>query len=302
MTTSPTASIPGCPLCGAAGRPAFTARDRNREIEDRPFHYARCERCTTLWLVDPPADLGRFYPEGYYELPPAERLPALAAGEGHKVALLREVADGGRLVEIGPGFGVFAFAARRAGFDVTGVEMDARCCAYLRDTVGVGAVHSARPAAELERLPPSRAVALWHVIEHVPDPGGLLDAIARHLEPGGVAAISTPNPQSLQMRLLRARWAHVDAPRHLTLIPLGALTERARRSGLRPMRVTLADPAGRHWNRFGWEAALRRRPAAGPPTKPVAAAALGLTLAMRPVEERDRLGAAYTVTFRKEPA
>ncbi|HEV8151750.1 MAG TPA: hypothetical protein VGP78_02410, partial [Solirubrobacteraceae bacterium] len=71
MTTSTTASIPGCPLCGAAGRPAFTARDRNREIDGRRFHYARCERCATLWLVDPPDDLGRFYPEGYYELPPA---------------------------------------------------------------------------------------------------------------------------------------------------------------------------------------------------------------------------------------
>ena len=36
------------------------------------------------------------------------------------------------------------------------------------------------------------------------------------------------------MRLLRGRWVHVDAPRHLTLMPLDALAERAGRGGLRP--------------------------------------------------------------------
>jgi 2-polyprenyl-3-methyl-5-hydroxy-6-metoxy-1,4-benzoquinol methylase len=289
-----------CPLCAADGDPAFVARDRNREISPLPFPYARCRDCATLWLTEVPTDLGRYYPEAYYELPAAADLPKLAAGEQAKVDLIAAQTAPGRLVEIGPGFGVFAFAAKRAGHTVTGIEMDARCCAYLRDTVGVEAINSAEPETVLAGLEPSRVIALWHVIEHVPAPGALLDAIAANLEPGGVAVIATPNPEALQFRLLKERWAHVDAPRHLSLMPLDALSARASRAGLRLAGLTLRDPAGRHWNRFGWEYALRRRPAGGPAGPVVNLAGIAAAQLLRPLEGRGRNGAAYTAVFRKE--
>jgi hypothetical protein len=128
----------------------------------------------------------------------------------------------------------------------------------------------------------------------------VLEAAAANLEPGGVLALATPNPESAQFRLLGPRWAHVDAPRHLFLLPLGAITGRAAELGLRRAAVTTSDPSGRHWNRFGWEYALRRRPAAGPPPRPLALAALGLTVALRPLEHSGMRGAAYTAIFVKE--
>jgi 2-polyprenyl-3-methyl-5-hydroxy-6-metoxy-1,4-benzoquinol methylase len=288
-----------CPFCGGPAEPAFAAVDRNRELSPQRFRYRRCAACATLSLVDVPQDLGRFYPQAYYELPQAGELEQIARGEAHKVALIAGRAPGGRLVEIGPGVGGFAYAARRAGFDVTAIEMDERAAAHLRDRVGVDTVHSDDPATALAGLAPSRAIALWHVIEHLPDPAAVLDAIAANLEPGGVLALATPNPQALQFRLLSARWAHVDAPRHLFLIPLGALTERAAAAGLRRVAAFTSDPSGRHWNLFGWEAALRRRPAAGPPSRALALAAMGVTLAMRPLEQRALRGAAYTALFVK---
>jgi SAM-dependent methyltransferase len=292
-----------CPLCGGAATLALTARDRNRELSDELFRYRRCQVCGVYSLINVPADLGRFYPSEYYELPDAARVDALVPAEMHKLELIRRFADPpGRLVEVGPGSGVFAYAARRADFDVTAIEMDERTCAHLRDTIGIQAVQSARPEASLTELPPSRAIALWHVVEHVPEPWALLDAAAANLEPGGALALATPNPDSLQFRLLRARWAHVDAPRHLFLLPLDAVRARAEAAGLRLAHVTTTDPAGRHWNRFGWEYALRRRPASGPASRPVAGAALGLTLAMRPLEHTGMRGTAYTAVFVKDGA
>lgn len=76
--------------------------------------------------------------------------------------------------------------------------------------------------------------------------------------------IAKPNPDSLQFRLLGARWAHVDAPRHLSLIPPHALRSQAQRLGLRLAHVTTSDPAGNEWNRFGWEQGLRGCPGARP--------------------------------------
>ena len=289
-----------CPFCGGTAEPAFEAVDRNRELSPQRFRYRRCAACATLSLVDVPQDLGRFYPQGYYELPQAGELERIARGEAHKVALIAGRVPGGRLVEIGPGAGGFAYAARRAGFDVTAIEMDERAAAHLRDGVGVDAVHSDDPVAALARLPPSRAVALWHVIEHLRDPAGVVDAIAANLEPGGVLALATPNPQALQFRLLGARWTHVDAPRHLFLIPLDALTERAAAARLQRVAAFTSDPSGRHWNLFGWEHALRRHPAAGPAPRAVTLAAMGVTLAMRPLEQRALRGAAYTAVFVKQ--
>jgi GT2 family glycosyltransferase/SAM-dependent methyltransferase len=290
-----------CPLCGGTAALAFTARDRNRELSDEPFRYRRCEACRAYSLIDVPADLGRFYPSEYYEFPDVAQLEALAPAQGHKLDLLRRIATPpGRLVEVGPGSGAFAYAACRAGYDVTVIEMDERVCRHLRDTLGIAAVRSARPEEALGGLSPSRAIAMWHVIEHVPEPWALLDASAANLEPGGVLAVATPNPDSLQFRLLGARWAHVDAPRHLFLLPLDALRKRAQAAGLRLAEVTTSDPDGRHWNRFGWEYALRGRPAAGPASRAVSGAALGLTLGMRSLEHSGLRGAAYTAVFVKD--
>jgi SAM-dependent methyltransferase len=290
-----------CPLCGGPATLALSARDRNRELSDELFRYRRCEACGVYSLVNVPADLGHFYPPEYYVLPDAGQLDALVPAEMHKLELIsRFVSPPGRLVEVGPAGGVFAYAARQAGFEVTAIEMDERTCAHLRETVGIEAVQSAHPETALAELPPSRAIALWHVIEHVPEPWALLDAAAANLEPGGALTVATPNPDSLQFRLLRARWAHVDAPRHLFLLPLDAVRDRAEAAGLRLAHVTTSDRAGRQWNRFGWEYALRRRPAAGPVSRPVAGAALGLTLAMRPLEHTGMRGTTYTAVFVKD--
>jgi hypothetical protein len=289
-----------CPLCGGRAELAFVATDRNRELGPETFRYRRCSVCGTLSLVDIPADLGRFYPTEYYELPSSGQLAAGAWTEQHKVDLVRRAVEPGALIEIGPGAGMFSYAARQAGFAVTAIEMDARASEHLRDTVGVEAIHSADPAAAIRELPAARAVAMWHVIEHLPDPWEVLAAVAANLEDGGALALAAPNPDSLQFRLLGPRWAHVDAPRHLFLLPLATLTAKAAELGLRRVFVTTSDPAGRHWNRFGWEYAMRRRPAAGPPSRLVSGAALGLTLALRPVEHHALRGAAYTCLFVKD--
>ncbi len=281
--------------------PGLEAGDRNRELTRQRFRYRRCLACATLSLVNVPEDLGRFYPAEYYELPAAAELARLESNETHKIELIREqVGVGGRLVEVGPGAGVFAFGARRAGFEVTALEMDSRTCQHLRDAVGVEAVETADPAAELAGLPPSRVIAMWHVIEHLLYPGEMLEAAAQNLEPGGVLALATPNPQAVGFRLLGSRWAHVDAPRHLFLLPLEALTQRATSVGLRRVAVTTADPSGREWNRFAWEYGLRRRPAAGAAPPAVKLAALALTLALRPIEHTGLRGAAYTALFVKD--
>ena len=42
------------------------------------LRYGECSSCGSLWLVEPPSDLSRFYGDGYYSMAPgsARRVPA----------------------------------------------------------------------------------------------------------------------------------------------------------------------------------------------------------------------------------
>ena len=288
-----------CPLCEGPSSFVFKTFDRNRRISDERFNYRRCERCGAIFLADPPDDMGRYYPDEYYVLPTDEQLEQALRSEQYKIDLIRPHAPDGRLVEVGPGAGMFAHAARTAGYEVTGVEMDARACRHLRETIGVEAVESDSPATALAELPPSRVIAMWHVLEHLQDPWSCLEAAARNLAPGGVLAIAMPNPAAFQFRLARGRWPHVDAPRHLFLIPAGLLDERARAAGLELVELTARDRGGVYWNRFGWQYLLMRPR----PSKPRLAFALafgfGVATVMAPIERTGLRGSTYTAVLRK---
>jgi SAM-dependent methyltransferase len=289
----------GCPLCGGETDPAFRVSDRNRGIGAQSFAYRTCRSCGATFLLDVPAELDRYYPEDYYQLPTPSELDRAADGEAPRLEMLKPWVTGGPLVEIGAGFGIFSRAARAAGFDVTAIEMDSRCCAYLQDVVGVKAIRSDAPERALPDLGPTGAIVLWHVLEHLRRPWDVLEQAGELLPRGGVLALAVPNPDSLQFRLLAGRWAHVDAPRHLFLIPFKELRTRMDRLGFDVRRVTTSDPAGRHWNIFGWEYALRRHPASRPPTILTRALSLLLGLALSPLERRGMNGTAYTAVFVK---
>ncbi len=289
--------MPPCPLCGHDSSYAFAIDDRNRGIASRAFAYRRCTRCRAYFLDPVPEDLARHYPPDYHGFPDAGAFARAVRWEKPKLRLLRGVARSGRLLEIGAGVGTFARAAVLAGFDVTAIEMDARCCEHLESVVGADAICSDDPRRAIGSLDGFDVIAMWHVIEHLRDPWGVLEQAARALAPGGALIVATPNPQSLQFRLLGRYWCHIDAPRHLHLIPAAAMIEKAERMGLRHAGTTSSDLSGRRWDRFGWEYAIRRHPARIPRTKATWAASMLVSAAMTPLEARRLAGTTYTSLF-----
>ncbi|MCW3013105.1 MAG: methyltransferase [Solirubrobacterales bacterium] len=287
-------SLVACPLCGGEAEPLLVARDLNRGISDVRFPYCACTACACVFLAEVPSDLERYYPATYYE---ADDTHADAPSERAKLSLVQRHATSGRLIEVGPGRGGFAREAHAAGFDVVGVEMDAGACRNLEERIGVQAVHSDDPASVLPTLGPADVIVLWHVIEHVRDPWPVLQGAAQALAPGGILVIATPNPRALQFKLLRSRWPHLDAPRHLSLITADVLAKRAAGHGLALAELVTADRTANDWNAFGWQQLLRdrRRDIAGPLA---AKAGSAVALALAPAERRGGRGSTYTAVFR----
>lgn len=291
-----------CPVCGGATATAFAATDRNRRLSSERFTYHRCGACGTLALLPVPVDLGRYYPPEYYRLPSSRaELMVGAAPERAKLEIVARLVPRGRLVEVGPAIGGFVAVAQAAGYETSAVEMDAACCRFLGNVLGIEVHESDDPATVLAAHGPYDVIAMWHVIEHLPAPREVLAAAARALAPGGVLALAAPNPDALQFRLLRSRWAHVDAPRHLVLAPIATLVGIGRELGLEPAVGTTDDPAARGWNLFGWRESLAGFAQGRYAREGLRVLGSALTRAAAPLERREGRGSTFTLVLRRPP-
>ncbi len=292
------AATPPCRLCGGATALALVARDRNRRVSDERFRYVRCTACASYSLADVPDDLGRFYPPDYHGLP-ASRAAAIARDPNapHRMELVRSLVPRGRLVEIGPSVGAFAALAQDAGYETSAIEMDPDCCRFIADVVGVPVTQTNDPVDALAG--PYDAIVLWHVVEHLPDPSAFLARAAATLAPGGVVVLAAPNPESLQFRVLRTRWAHLDAPRHLALLSLDALEREAARHGLELVLATTADADAIGSNGFGWRVSLAPLSRSGPFTRGLRLAGTLAAATLAQLERSGRRGSTYTLALRR---
>jgi SAM-dependent methyltransferase len=120
----------------------------------------------------------------------------------------------GRVLDIGCGHGFLLDAFRRRGWEVQGVELSDAAAAYAREVLGIP-VHVG-PRESWPWAPGSfDAVVMWHVLEHWSDPHEPLRAVSQLLRPGGVLMVGVPNFASLEARVTRDKWFHLDVPRHL---------------------------------------------------------------------------------------
>jgi 2-polyprenyl-3-methyl-5-hydroxy-6-metoxy-1,4-benzoquinol methylase len=212
------------------------------------FDLVRCTRCGLICVANPPgeSELKRMYSfdSGYHA-----GLEADAASTAFRqreaatnLALLQRHASGGRLLDIGCSTGLFLAAAREAGWSVQGLEYSPDTSEIARRERGLdvktGALESDTFAAHSFDV-----ITLWDVIEHLPDPRGVLRRIGSILKPGGLLILKTPNADGLYPRasLIVANrlgfWSHPEPPGHLYQFSARTLTRMATGTGLSVVRL-----------------------------------------------------------------
>jgi SAM-dependent methyltransferase len=248
---------PACPACGGA---LFPWRDVPASDPALPgvIPLERCPRCGSAVTRAPvPAEAhdsgayGGGAPRGS-----GAAAPLLRAFGRHRLAMLRRsgAAPPGRLLDVGAGRGRFVAAAKAAGWDARGIEPSARGVDGAR-ALGIELERAGIDDADVDEASLDAAV-LWHVLEHLDDPGGALARIATWLRPGGVLLVGVPNLASVQARIGGPRWYHLDVPRHRTHFTPRGLHELLRRHGLEP--VATHHVLAEH-NPFGlWQSVVSR--------------------------------------------
>lgn len=209
----------------AAQQFLFAARDY---ITADPFRIEVCQNCGIAFTRPSPSELSNYYPSGYYG-GGSKRFPAFVdhlqrALYRRRAAAVEQILGGkGKVLDIGCGPGFLLREFRAQGWDVQGTEFSEQSAAHARHTLGLPVVVG--DIAELKFEPGSfDAVILWHVLEHMIDPQRTIANVARLLRPGGLLLCAVPNFGSLEARLTRDKWFHLDVPRHLHHFTVQALT------------------------------------------------------------------------------
>jgi 2-polyprenyl-3-methyl-5-hydroxy-6-metoxy-1,4-benzoquinol methylase len=298
-----------CPSCGGRTEQLLLAPDLNWRVDRTVFAIRECAECGFRFTANPPVDIARYYtPNHYSRAEMAAGIDRFARAETYKLDLLKRHISEGSLLEIGPSMGAFCKLAKDDGFDVSAIEVDPGCVAFLNETLKVRAVASDDPAAAMRADPQTYdAITMWHALEHVARPWEVLAACAERLRPRGALIIAVPNPESRQARYMGARWPHHDLPRHLSHMTSGWLTAAAGKEGLERIELTTRDEGSLSVNTQSiplWLLALTGASADRGGLSRVTAALcwrVGRFAArvMAPFDAREGNGAAYTAVFRK---
>jgi len=212
-----------------------------------------------IFLSPIPTELDKYYPSNYYPVPLSlEQLAVEAALESYKLELLGRFVKSGRVLDFGAGYGRFVYLAHKAGYEVDAIEANRECCEFITSVIGTRAIAHADTEVALADLETYDVITFWHVIEHLTNPWSVLKAAVQKLKIGGWLILAMPNPQSFQFRVFRQYWAHVDAPRHLQLVPVHLLTRQVVGHGtMRLVETTTIDSGSLAYNFLGWTWSMR---------------------------------------------
>lgn len=246
--------VPYCLLCGSEGKVLYSdLRDR---LFGAPgiWTLMQCPKCQLVWLNPQPTpdDIGKLYAQYFTHTTPNSspmnssalrtliKASILESSFGYSVdgsnrmlgsllsliGPLKEIVGGGvrwlgnddrgHLLGVGCGNGMFLDRMKSFGWEVTGVEPDAKAVSVAREMYGLDVF---RGSLEEAGFPGGHfdAITINHVFEHVPDPIGVLKECRRVLRLGGKLVVLTPNINSLGFRQFGEHWRGLEVPRHFYL-------------------------------------------------------------------------------------
>ena len=142
----------------------------------------------------------------------------------------------GRILDIGAAQGAFLKRAQEQGWEIDGLELSPEGVNKAQSHFGI----KLRPCTLHEAAFPAQsfdAVHISHVMEHLPDPVGVLNEISRILRPDGLLAVEVPNEfddlfDTLRTKLLnRPRTPYTVPSPHVYCFTPPTLNQVIKKSG-----------------------------------------------------------------------
>lgn len=205
------------------------------------FKLSRCVSCGHIMQTPPPSntELREAYSEEYAHYRPAwkeSRWPLWRIlrelTTWRRLRRLRRYGKGHKLLEVGSGAGDFLYAAHRSGWEVRGVEYNEKSAESLRTELGLD-VRTGELRPGLWNASEFDVVALWNVLEHVPNPLETLRLASSYLKMEGSLFLQFPTHDATEHeKWFGEHWILLDLPRHLNFFARDSLSALCGKAGL----------------------------------------------------------------------
>lgn len=201
-----------CPICDSAR----FAKLRFCKNPTDPF-WRKCKNCKSIYARNIPDSktIVEHY-EGYYDginLEIPEFVRSILAKRINELNSYRT--ESNNILDIGFGAGIFLEAAQAQGWQCFGTE-------YSPDSIRIGTdkgwtVHRG-DLSEADLSGPFDVIAAIEVLEHVSNPAIIVNLAAQRLRKGGAFYGTTPNSQSINVKVLGEKWSVLSFPEHQVLL------------------------------------------------------------------------------------
>jgi SAM-dependent methyltransferase len=229
-----------CNLCGS-GRYERIGTELDFEIRN-------CTECGLVYVSPQPCadELPSFY-AGMYADREAESIASRSLGhvEKHLRRIVqRHHPNGGRLLDIGCGYGRFLAGMQGPNWQLAGTEISETAMTHVQETVSGAEIHHGLiedvdfPEVSFD------VITMIAVLEHVKDPKATLARVSKWLAPGGTLLVQVPYiaPFIRLKRLLPFAPVYFEAPRHLYDFSPKTLPRYIREAGYDDIRIDIARP------------------------------------------------------------
>ena len=240
-----------CPLCKANSPKESIARFNDRT-------YRRCPKCGIIYMdrinLAPVEYEKEYFFESYkkqYGKTYLEDFDNIKKTGVQRVKVIKQLlgknSQNQSLLDIGCAYGPFLCAAKEQGFIPTGIEPAEDAALYVRQKLGISAIHDVFPPEHFPFTVPFDVITLWYVLEHFPDCEFVLDEIKKILKPGGILAFSTPSYSGISGKKNLKTFLSASPADHYTVLSPKMIKKALAFAGFKVKKIIIT---GHHPGRF----------------------------------------------------
>mgnify|MGYP003394476485 FL=1 len=139
----------------------------------------------------------------------------------------------GNLLEVGCATGLALKVAQKKGWNVFGVEVNAKAALVANEVLKADVVRVGNLNDGMFPDKHFTLITLFDVIEHIPHPVEFLSLLHKKMAPGGSILFVTPNVDTLSFKILKEKWPHF-VQEHLLLYSPKSMDRLLKETGFVP--------------------------------------------------------------------
>lgn len=228
-----------CNLCGSGDASLLYKASSMRRIQSGEFNLMKCRKCGLIYTNPRLSSdaVATYYPQDYeyHEPRKANFLEKLFYKYFHNPGTKK-----GRILDVGCGNGNYLCMLRKIGWDCYGTEINKPVVDYMINKLGLkiseGELYNIIFPDEYFDV-----ITFWGSLEHMSDPREVLTKAYKILKKNGKIIIWLPNIESLEAKIFRKFWHHLEISTHYYQFSPKTLTNLLEQIGFKVERIRF-DP------------------------------------------------------------